>query len=268
MRIVVCVKEVLDPDAVNNYALVGRLVIGDDGRTLTQASIPRLMNAYDEQAIEAALRLRDAGAECTITVVSVGADPVAILRHAAAMGADEIATVPVDAAALDGQATARVLAAFVRHGGGADLVLCGRQASDDDQGVVPAVLGEALGLPVVTVARAIALADGQSVRVTRVTPDGDEVVAARLPAIVTVSSELGQPRYPTTARKMAVRRMQPKVVQVADLGLGPDELAPRVRLVRQFVPTVQGQCEMITGGTPAEAARRLVERLRAESELS
>src|SRR3990172_5100089 len=137
MRIVVCVKEVLDPDAVNNYALVGRLVIGDDGRTLTQASIPRLMNAYDEQAIEAALRLRDAGGECTITVVSVGADPVAILRHAAALGADEIATVPVDAAALDGQATARVLAAFVRQTGGADLVLCGRQASDDDQGGGP-----------------------------------------------------------------------------------------------------------------------------------
>ncbi len=54
MRIVVCAKEVLDPDAVNSYALAGRLIIGEDGKTLTQASIPRLMNAYDEQAIEAA----------------------------------------------------------------------------------------------------------------------------------------------------------------------------------------------------------------------
>ena len=57
VRIVVCAKEVLDPDAVNNYALEGKLVIGDDGKSLTQSSIPRLMNAYDEQAIEAALRL-------------------------------------------------------------------------------------------------------------------------------------------------------------------------------------------------------------------
>src|SRR3972149_10980415 len=94
MRIVVCAKEDLDPDAVTAYALAGRLVIGEDGRTLTQAAIPLLMNAYDEQAIEAALRLRDAGAEGTITVVSVGADPVAILRHAAAPGADEIAAGP------------------------------------------------------------------------------------------------------------------------------------------------------------------------------
>ena len=74
MRIVVCVKEVLDPDAVNNYALAGRLEIGEDGKTLTQTAIPRLMNGYDEQAIEAALRLRDAGADCTITVVAAGAD--------------------------------------------------------------------------------------------------------------------------------------------------------------------------------------------------
>jgi electron transfer flavoprotein beta subunit len=70
MRIVVCVKEVLDPDAVDNYALAGRLTIGEDGKTLTQAAIPRLINAYDEQAIEAALRLRDAGADCKIAVVS------------------------------------------------------------------------------------------------------------------------------------------------------------------------------------------------------
>ena len=91
MRIVVCVKEVLDPDAVNNYALAGRLEIGEDGKTLTQTTIPRLMNGFDEQAIEAALRLRDAGAECTITVVSAGSDPANLLKHAAALGADQIA---------------------------------------------------------------------------------------------------------------------------------------------------------------------------------
>src|SRR5882724_9257039 len=101
MRIVVCVKEVLDPDAVDNYALAGRLEIGADGKTLTQAAIPRLMNAYDEQAIEAALRLRDAGATCTIAVVSVGRDVTDILKHAAALGADDVASIAVDASTLD-----------------------------------------------------------------------------------------------------------------------------------------------------------------------
>jgi electron transfer flavoprotein beta subunit len=266
MRVVVCAKEVLDPDAVNNYALVGRLVIGEDGKTLTQAAIPRLMNAYDEQAIEAALRLRDAGAELRLSVVSAGADPANILKQAAALGADEIAAIPLDAA-TDGHVIARALSAYIRSTGGADLVLCGRQASDDDQGVVPALIGEALEMPVVTIARALELVDlvdGPGLRVTRVTPDGDEVVETLRPAVVTISNELGEPRYPTAAKKIAARRMKPSIVSPEDLGLGPEDLRPRVRVVRQLVPTVQGHCEFISGETPGELASRLVDRLREE----
>ncbi len=267
MRIVVCAKEVLDPDAVNAYALAGRLVIGEDGRTLTQAAIPPLMNAYDEQAIEAALRTRDAGAECTITVVSVGPDAANVLKHAAALGADEIVSIPIDTTRLDWHGTAALLAAYIRHSGGADLVLCGRQASDDDQGVVPALIAEMLGMPLVTIAREVSPADG-AVRVTCVTPDGDEVVEAALPALVTISSELGQPRYPTAARTIAARRMQPTVVTPGELELSAEQLAPRVLLTRLFVPSVQGNCEFIAGGTPAEMAERLVERLREDRVLT
>lgn len=267
MRIVVCIKEVLDPDAVNNYALAGKLTIGDDGKTITQAAVPALINAYDEQAVEAALRLRDAGLECTITAVSVGADPAQVLRHAAALGADEIAAIPLDPSALDCPTTAEVLAAYIRHTGGADLILCGRQASDDDQAVVPAVLGELLNMPVITVAREVVVRAGNgaaTVRVTRVTPNGDEVVETGCPAVVTVSSELGQPRYPTAARSIQARRMQPAVFTLESLGLGGSELRPRAVLIRQYVPAVQGSCEFIDGASPAEIAAKLVERLRAE----
>jgi electron transfer flavoprotein beta subunit len=288
LRIVICAKEVLDPDAVNNYALEGRLVIGEDGRTLTQTTIPRLMNAYDEQAIEAALRLRDAGVACAIAVVSAGPDPAEILRHAAALGADEIAALPLDLAATDHHGVARALAAYVRSRGGADLVLCGRQASDDDQGVVPALVGEILGMPVVTVARSLELleaaggpegaggsqgagapdgAGAPAVRVVRVTPDGDETVEVACPAVVTVSNELGQPRYPTMAGRMAARRKRPAVIAIEELGLGPDDLSPRVSLARRFVPAVTGACELIAGDGPAAAAERLVARLRADGLL-
>lgn len=268
MRIVVCAKEVLDPDAVNNYALAGKLEVGADGKTLTQAAIPRLMNAYDEQAIEAALRLRDAGVPCSIAVVSVGRNVTDILKHAAALGADEVACIAAEATALDAQGTACLLAAYVRQSGGADLVLCGRQASDDDQGVVPALVGERLRMPVVTIARAVELvqsSDSPVVRVTRVTPDGDEVVEADCPAVITISSELGTPRYPTAARRMAARRMQPKVLSADELAVPPEDLQSRVKLVRQFVPQVQGQCEILSGATPAEVADRLMARLRADS---
>lgn len=265
MRLVVCVKEVLDPDAVNSFAVAGRLQIGSDGRSFSQTAIPRLMNGFDEQALEAALRLRDAGASARIAVVSVGTDPVNILRHAAALGADEIAHVAADPASLDGHATAALLCAWIAKTGPADLVLCGRQASDDDQGVVPAFLAERLGVPLVTIARDVSLADGR-VRVTRVTPDGDEVVEAPLPCVVSVSSEIGTPRYPTAARKIQTRRMTPEAATPESLGCSAADLAPKAVLVRQTVPELHGHCELITGPA-SEAARTLVERLTAEGAL-
>lgn len=261
MRIVVCVKEVLDPNAVNNLALAGKLRVGADGRTLEVAAVPRLINGYDEQGMEIALRIRDAGVACTIVAVTIGADPQAMLRHCAALGADEIVAIDPAGQALDGEAVAKLLAAYVRRSGGADLVLCGRQASDDDQGVVPALIGEALGLPVVTVARAVETAGEGAARVTRVTPEGDEVVEVDLPAVVTVSSELGEPRYPTMPMKMAARKVQPAVVTAADLGLDEAALAPWVAAVRQSAREISGDCVIIDGADAAEVADRLVARL-------
>ncbi len=264
MKILICVKEVLDPDAVDNYALAGKLEIESDGKSLVQKSIPRLMNAYDEQAVECALKLRDAGVDCQIHVVSLGSDPTKILQHCVAMGADEVAAINVDTAAVDGHATAALLAGFVALLGGADLVLCGRQASDGDQGVVPALLGELLEMPVVTVARAVEAVDASGLRVTRVTPDGDEIVEVSCPAIITVSNEIGDPRYPTGMRTMKARRVKPKQISAEELPQVGDGAGSRMTVVRQFVETVTGNCEFLEGGSPAAVATELVKRLREE----
>ena len=266
MRIVVCAKEVLDPDAVNNYALSGGLTIGDDGRSITSSAIPQLMNAYDEQAIEAALRIKEAGSDCTVTVLSAGPDPAAILKHAVALGADEIVSIPIEDLAVDYHVVANVLAAYIRSSGGADLVLCGRQASDDDQGVVPALLAESLAMPLITIARSIEVPSEGTVRVTRVTPDGDEVVEADCPAAVTISNELGEPRYPTASMTIRARRTPATVVNVSDLG--DVDLAPRVTLVEQSVPTIQGNCEVLNGDSASDVARELVRRLHEDGVLS
>ena len=266
MRIVVCVKEVLDPDAVGAYAVAGRLEIGEDGWTLVQTTIPHLMNGYDEQALEAALRLRDAGVECEIRVVTVAFEATAMLRHAASLGADEVVAVEPPEAGVDCHVVAALLAGYVRTCGGADLVLCGRQASDDDQAVVPVLLGEMLGMPVATIARDIESAgspDAPALRVTRVTPDGDEVVEVACPSVVTISSELGVPRYPTMPMKMAARKVQPTSVPIDDLGVRKEDLDARVVPVRQFVPAVKGECEFIEGSA-SEAADRLIGLLVAE----
>ncbi len=270
MRIVVCIKEVLDPDAVNSYALAGGLVIGEDGKTLTQTTIPRLMNGYDEQAIEAALRLRDTGTEATICAVSVGSDPTVPLRHAMSLGVDEIVAIEPPPDTDDHHVVAALLAGYVRSSGGADLVLCGRQASDDDQGVIPALIGETLGMTTVTVARSVEVSgppEAPVVRVTRVTPEGDELTEATCPAVVTISNELGEPRYPTMPMKMAARKVKPTVVRFGDLPVDPGDLEPRVVLARQFVPAVHGDCELISGDEPAELADALVAKLVGDKVL-
>jgi electron transfer flavoprotein beta subunit len=264
MKIVICAKEVLDPDAVDNYVLVGKLEIGDDGKTLTQKAIPHLMNAYDEQAIECALKLRDAGIDCKIHVVAVGTDPTKILQHAVAMGADEVATIPVDTGSVDGFATASLLAGFVKSLGGADMVLCGRQASDGDQAVVPALLGEMLGMPVVTIARAVEMVGGSTARVTRVTPDGDEIVEVPCPAVITISNEIGDPRYPTGLRTMKARKVKPQQVTPGSLDLGKGGGQPRVTMTRQYVEGITSNCEFLKGASPAATAQELVKRLRDE----
>lgn len=260
MRIVVCVKEVLDPAAVNNFALAGGLKIGADGKTPEVAAIPRLINGYDEQAIEAALRLRDAGVDCRISVVTIGADAQAMLKQCAALGADEIVALDPGARELDCGGVANALHAYIAGSGGADLVLCGRQASDDDQGVVPLLLAEKLGCAVTTLARDLQCA-AKVLTVTRATPDGDEVVRASLPALVTVSSELGAPRFPSAKAKMAARKMNAQVIAIDTLGLDAAALEPQVVLKRQFVPQVQGNCEFLSG-SPAQIAQALMERIR------
>ncbi|MFQ5699873.1 MAG: electron transfer flavoprotein subunit beta/FixA family protein, partial [Myxococcota bacterium] len=203
---------------------------------------------------------------------SIGPAPTALLKHAAALGADEIVAIEAEPLALDPHAIARVLSAWIDSSGGADLILCGRQASDDDQGVVPALMAERLGVPLVAVARAVALADGTGeepeLEVTRVTPDGDEVVRVRCPAIVTISNELGEPRFPNTARKLRARRMKPTVVAIDDLGLGTDALQPRATVLRQLVPAIQGHCEFLSRDTPAQTAQLLIARLREDRLLA
>ena len=264
MRIIVCLKEVLDPDAVNAYAVGGRLTISDDGRSIATTAIPHLINAYDEQAIEAALQVKEAGTDAEIVAVSIGGSGDH-LKRAAALGITDITHIQFDGT-LDTGAAATILAAFVRSRGGADLVLCGRQASDDDQGVVPAMLAEMLDVPVVAMTRELRV-EGSSATIRRVTPNGDEVVKVSLPAVATITSEFGTPRYPTAAGMMAARRVKPTVTTIDALGVDANAVAPRVTLSKMFVPEVQGNCEFLQG-TPAEVARELIRRLRAEGVIA
>ena len=259
-KIVVCVKQVLDPEMP---ASAFRVDAGNN-RAADAPGIPPVINGFDENAVEAALRVRDA-AGGAITVLSVGDGFQSdVMKKPLSMGADELVLVQDESLAhLDSYATAHVLSRAIEKLGGADLVLCGRQASDWDNAQAPLGLAEMLGLPCITVARDVQVVDG-GVIVHRVLPDGYEVVEARLPALVTVSNELGEPRYPTLRGIMAAGRKTPTVWTAADLGIDAADLAPRVRVIDLAVPVVDRECEIVTGESDADAGRALALRLRED----
>jgi electron transfer flavoprotein beta subunit len=124
-------------------------------------------------------------------------------------------------------------------------------------------MGEMLGMPVVTIARAVEMVDGATLRVTRVTPDGDEIVEVACPAVVTISNELGDPRYPTGMRTMKARKVKPQQIAPDSLELGEGGGQPRVTMTRQFVEEITGSCDFIEGD-PVAAAKELIKRLRDE----
>ena len=213
--------------------------------------------------MEAALQIKD-GQEATITVISTGTSfALDVMKKPLSMGADELILLedPLFDNTIDSFVTAQLLAAAIRKLEGFDLILCGRQASDWDNAQVPLGVAELLGLSCIALGKKVEVSDGKVV-VERISPDGYEVVEAPLPAVVTVSNELGQPRYPTLRGIMAATRKKPTVWTSADLDIDPSQLQARVALHDLFVPVSSQQCEIIEGEDAADAGRQLALRLR------
>jgi electron transfer flavoprotein beta subunit len=154
-----------------------------------------------------------------------------------------------------------LLSAAIRKLEGFDLIICGRQASDWDNAQVPLGIAEILGISCIALGKKVEVKDGK-VLVERLIPDGYEVVEAELPALVTVSNELGQPRYPTLRGIMAATRKRPTIWSTEDLDLDAGQMEARVTLHELFIPQRTQECEIIEGDDDAEAARNLALRLR------
>jgi electron transfer flavoprotein beta subunit len=145
-----------------------------------------------------------------------------------------------------------------------DLIFCGRQAADWDAGQVGCGIAEILGIPCVTLAKNVEFIDGKA-KVERVIPDGYQVIEVTLPAVITVSNELGEARYATLKGIMAAAKKQPTVWKPADIGVNPSEVGAagrRTKLVKLFQPVKEGKCELIEADSPAEAGAKLAQRLR------
>jgi electron transfer flavoprotein beta subunit len=229
-----------------------------------------VISPFDEQAVEAALRIKDTKGG-KITVISLGVNLLRdVVKKPLSMGADELILLE-DPAYVDGDAwsTAYALAMAIKKIGKFDLIFCGRQASDWDSGQVGSGIAEILGLPSVTIAKKVESLDGKA-RVERITADGYEVVEVTLPAVITVSNELGAARYPTIKGIMGAKRKEPVIWKPADIGVDPVKLGAagrRTKLAKLFQPVKEAKCEIITGETPEEAAVKLALKLREAKAL-
>ena len=188
MKIIVCVKQVPDTS--------GKVAVNPDG-TLNRASMQTITNPDDMNAVEAALKLKDATG-CKVIVVTMGPAPAAgMLRELMAMGADEGVLVSArEFGGSDTYATSQILAAAISTIGveSDDIVMCGRQAIDGDTAQVGPQIAEKLHLPQVTYAADIQK-DGNTVTVKRMLEDGYMTIKVQTPCLITCIKELNNPRY-------------------------------------------------------------------------
>ena len=261
MKIVVCVKQVPDPDAT--------LGIAADRSWIVESGVNFQINDYDRYALEEALRLKDAAggevvaltlgperaAQALKTCLATGADRAVHLRDEAFLGGDPWCT----ATALAAAARAEAL----------DLILCGLQADDDNLAQTPVLMAEILGLPHATAVMKLELRDG-GVRLEReLEGDRREVLDLPLPALLTVQTGINEPRYASIKGIMAAKKKELKSPGPADLGLDPARLGragARLTLSNLAPPPRKEAAELLSG-PPDQVAAEIVRRIRESTGL-
>ena len=258
MKILVCVKVVLDPEAPASLFKVD----AEAKKVIPPKGTPPVLNPFDENALEAALKLKEKQAGSTITVISLGKSiPRPVIKKSLATGADSLVLLEDDTFEdLDSSGTANALVKAIRKIGQFDVILCGREAADTDAGQVGLGIAEILGLPSVSLAGKIEMAD-KNLKVDRVTPTGWETIEVPLPAVITVSSEVGNLRTASIQGIMAAQKKPMTIWTPKDLGIDQPQ-TKKAKLFKLFQPTRDTKCEIIGGDTPEEAAEKLATRLR------
>lgn len=213
MNIVVCAKQIPDP------AAPGELDPADN--TLKREG-KQILDESDMYGVEMALQLVDAAGGGEVSLISMAPnEEVSGLRTALAMGAAKAVLVSdPELSGSDALTTAKVLAAAVTRLGDADLIIAGTESTDGYTGTVPEQLAEVLGLPSVTFAKSVKIDDGV-LKVDRQTEAGYDEVTSPLPAVVSVTAGVVEPRYPSFKGIMAAKSKPVDTVTAADLGVSP-----------------------------------------------
>ncbi|MEA2007516.1 MAG: electron transfer flavoprotein subunit beta/FixA family protein [Chloroflexota bacterium] len=259
MKIVVCVKQVPDTAATMTV---------EDGK-ISWGDAQLIINPWDEYAVEAALNIAaDHGAE--VIILSMGKeDETEAIKHALAMGAND--AVLVTDSAMDGAdnvAIAKVLAKAIQKIGDVDLALFGQQSVDTVTGLLPLQVARVLGwpaLPLVSHFDAISPDEG-TLRVKRALEEGKQIVDGKFPAVVSLTKDYGEPRYPSFMGIRKASRAKYPIWGLEDLEMEAPKSAVSWSDVSE-PPKREIVSEIITGETPAEKAQNLVKKIMEEKVL-
>ena len=258
MKIAVLVKRV--PDTASVFK------IADDSKSIVTDNLKYVMSPYDEIAMEQAIRIKEAnGAE--VVVVSLGPkETTTVMRTALAMGSDSGVLVTGEGIdKLSSKGIAQALAAAVTRAG-ADLVLAGKQAVDDDASQVAERVAELLEWPHASVASRFELNGESSATVDREIEGGRYTLELPLPALVTAEKSLNDPRYPTLPNIMKAKKKPIEEVTLSDLGLAPEQLTSDLVVESLSLPR-QERLQKVLDGENAEKVQQLVKSLGEEEKV-
>lgn len=248
MKILVPVKRVIDYNV--------KVRVKADQSNVDLANVKMSMNPFDEIAVEEAMRLKEAGVASEVVVVSCGVGACQeVLRTAMAMGADRGILVETDVE-LQPLAVAKLLKALCDKEA-PQLVICGKQAIDDDANQTGQMLAALQNWPQATFASKVVIADGKAT-VTREIDGGLETLAMSLPAVISTDLRLNEPRYATLPNIMKAKKKPLDTFTPADLGV---DVAPRLTLLKVTEPPKR------SGGVKVADVAELIQKLKTEAKV-
>ena len=262
MKIIVCIKQVLDTGAK----------IEIKGEKVVASGSPYIINPYDEFALEEAIRIKSALPDSEVTVFSLGPESVQeALKRALAMGADHAVHI-LDPLfdRLDNSLIAKILAKAIQKNC-FDLVLCGRQAVDDDMAQVGPALAVLLGIPLATIVTKIQFLENfKTADITRQIEGGSEIQKNRpLPFLVTCQKGLNEPRFPSLKGIMAAKKKEIQKISASDLQLDAKFLDPlnnKLQKIKLSSPPERKKGTILEG-TDEEITKKLVAIIREEEKI-
>ncbi len=266
MHIVVCMKQTPDHEGPRES-----YEINHELNSVEPRGIPPVLSLFDENALEAALRIKDKRDDVKITLVSIGKRiSNAVMVRALAAGADELIKMEderFESHRFDSGATALVLAETIKRIDDYDLILAGRQASDWNNGYMGIRLGKELNIPCITFAQKVEIQSG-SLIVNRVTDNGYEIIKSNLPAVVMVTNELGELRYPAMKERRVAKKKPVHSWSGKDINLNPG-FSGKLELKRLYYPELKmTDCRFVDGDSPVQAGVNLAKVLLSKKILT